>query len=663
MEFSQGPRRLVFSNLAQKSKPPLRDIQTPLLPGNIRIHSSSTPGLLHGVSYTAQFIQSITYPDTNNKQKPTNVTPALVSSKDFTVEGNPYFLDASIINSVYPPPGHSDYSNILPHVLFNDLQAPWSISMPDYKGMPQSWFGLLLFTEDELTLLDTTASPQITNINTTLTKDLKSLRTPTLAYNLTVSDLAALGSAPASGVASPVQATDTAPIQAIFLQGSTFAGLFSTYTIPSAQPKAGIYSADVSRYGYMSSVRTFNARGLANKNNEPEVKVSATVSPRTGPLDISQPTTVYAHLVSLPGVAESMQTDTSKVAALISLYSWSYTCLPPTSFALEQCFDVLANNIQPLRAPDPILSIHKAPTSTSDDWVRNKLLAGYNLIRYRVPTGEVIPALHRGLLTPVKNLQVDFPPSDNGSDLAVIDEMTGFLDLTYQMAWNLGRTLATSDRTFSAALMRLRTNVHNASLVDAKKQLDATLNLGFVDMPTTISQLVDSFKSIASRSVASAVTSIAQRWQKDALGTSKRDTLSFVNDAAQNVYKAILGTGISSFANSIANSTSLEARAVQVQAVNPIEIYNETNSPLSTDYAALLAWLMDRWFLQGLPMIHLIPDPSYVPKESIRTFFIDQSWFRVLADGVLSISDHFNEVSLTPLYESISYPNFSLIHE
>ena len=645
MEFSRGPRRLVFSNLAQENKPPLRAISAPLLPGNIRIHSSSVPGLLHGVSYTAQFTQAITYPDINNKQAPTNLTP-LVSSKDFTVEGNPYFLDSSLIDSVYPPPGHSDYSNVLPHVLFNDLQAPWSIQMPDYKGMPQPWIGLLLFTEDELTLLDTASKPQVTTINATLTKDLKSLRTPTLAYNLTIKDLSDLGSSSASGVASPVQATDTAPIQAIFLQGSTFAGLFSTYTIPSAQPKAGTYPADVSRYTYMSSVRTFNASGLANKNNEPEVKVSATVSPRTAPLEITQPTTVYAHLVSLPGVAENMQTDTSKVAALVSLYSWSYTCLPPTSFALEQCFDALARNIQPLRIPDSLLNIHKNSASTSDDWVRNKLLAGYNLIRYRVPTGEVIPALHRGLLTPIKTPQVEFPPSDSGTDLAIVDEATGFLDLTYQMAWSLGRTLATSDRTFSAALMRLRTNVHNESLADAKKQLDASLKLGFVDMPTTVSQLVDLFKSITSRTVASAVTSVAQRWQKDALGTSTRNTLSFVNAAAQNKYKAVLQTGISSFANAIQNNKNLQARSVHAQAVDPIEIYNETNSPLSTDYAALLAWLMDRWFLQGLPMINLIPDPAYVPKESIRTFFIDQSWFRVLADGVLSISDHFNEVCL-----------------
>ena len=49
-------------------------------------------------------------------------------------------------------------------------------------------------------------------------------------------------------------------------------------------------------------------------------------------------------------------------------------------------------------------------------------------------------ALNRGILSPTKLKTIKFPPSDFGSDLATVDEKTGILDCTYQLAWQLGRT-------------------------------------------------------------------------------------------------------------------------------------------------------------------------------------------------------------------------------
>lgn len=81
----------------------------------------------------------------------------------------------------------------------------------------------------------------------------------------------------------------------------------------------------------------------------------------------------------------------------------------------------------------------------------------------------------------------------------------------------------------------------------------------------------------------------------------------------------------------------------KVQSNNSVEMYNTTNSPLSVDYAALLAWIMDKWFLYDIPINNLIPDPAFIPKESIRTFYVDQNWFKVFVDGALSICHHFND--------------------
>ena len=73
------------------------------------------------------------------------------------------------------------------------------------------------------------------------------------------------------------------------------------------------------------------------------------------------------------------------------------------------------------------------------------------------------------------------------------------------------------------------------------------------------------------------------------------------------------------------------------------DCFNELNCPMSSDYAKILEWCMDAWFLQGIPMHYIIPDPAFVPKETIRTFYVDQNWFKVFFDGALSVTEHFTE--------------------
>ena len=84
-------------------------------------------------------------------------------------------------------------------------------------------------------------------------------------------------------------------------------------------------------------------------------------------------------------------------------------------------------------------------------------------------------------------------------------------------------------------------------------------------------------------------------------------------------------------------STSVPAR------VPPLEGYNELNTPQSPDFAIVLSWCMDKFFLHALPPHFLIPDGNFVPKETITTFFIDQDWFRCFLDGAFSMGEHFTD--------------------
>ena len=605
-------------------------------PGNINLDNFSVPGLITGSTYTAKFTQNITYPGGST---------SLESKKTFVAAGSPLSLDPSLVNSVYPPAGHSDYWNVLPHVLFNDEKTPWMLqgTAQDTVTNPTPWLALLVFTEEELT----PTGDQLIAINKTLNIPSDSRpsldRTPTMSYNLQKQDLLTLDAM----VCQPVSATSppaSTALQVIFVQPALYAGLFATYNGGSDVDKTKT-NPDLTRYKYMSHVRQFNTSGMTNLDASSPSQLAATVCPRTGPILTagSSPKTAYAHLVSLAGVSgnSKMQFNSNKPAALVSLYSWSFTYLPPAAFSVKKALETLGTNVQPLRNPDAALvdvNANAPSSSPADTWVKKKMLSGYTIIRYRTPTGETTLALLRGFLTAVKFDAFDFPPSDWGSDLAVVDEQTGFFDLTFQLAWELGRTSAIGDRTLSAALARLRKDVHNQALENAKDTLDDT----FLKGPPTLKRFTGVTGSLQKR-ITLNNSFVSQRWASGPTGEPKTQTLSFQNGDVKGQYKVELQNGISGFAQVVPPSQMSSAPEDNIEDDSGAPLYDETAPPQSSDYATLFEWIFDKWYFQGIPFSNLIPDPRFIPKESIRTFFIDQNWFKVFVDGVLSISEHFDE--------------------
>jgi hypothetical protein len=192
------------------------------------------------------------------------------------------------------------------------------------------------------------------------------------------------------------------------------------------------------------------------------------------------PTTHIVHLVSLEHIDATltnpksafMKTDNSDRVGLVSLYSWTYTCIPG-SVSFKQTMTELANSAQPLRPPKEVLAELQSGAS---DKVKlalfGRLNAGYTVARWRTATGEQSVALNRGPLTPLPTQ--DVPTSamlvaDNrrlwpavsmhGKDFQVLDRVTGIMDTTYSGAWSCGKLMAISDSVFNAALMRLRSSI------------------------------------------------------------------------------------------------------------------------------------------------------------------------------------------------------------
>lgn len=531
--------------------------------------------------------------------------------------------------------------DVLPHVLFKNPQVPllFPVDPVASPSQPTPWLALLVFTEDELIL----QGDQVTSINQALGVQLAGFtplpQTSTLAYNFAVKDLVALSKTITQPIPYNIEsAVDPSPVQAIVLQPSLFAGLFARYPLGQAKPDNANKVPDLARYRFMSHVRTFNTGGLSNHVGEQIATRSTIVCPRTGPFDIKAPVTAHAHLVSLAGISSNMQFSADKPAALISLHSWRFTYLPPSSYAVERVFQSLGQNVQPFRSPDASLSQTSTSNRDSDSWVRDRVAAGYALVKYLTPNGEATIAMKRSVLSPIRPQAIDFPPSDYGSDLAIVDEKTGLLDLTFQIAWELGRISAISDRTVSASLARLRQVIHSKALESAKDGLDST----FVPAPALMPQLINTTSVLRSRIQTFDDQFFSQRWDASSRGTPTRELLDFQTPAVQSAYRSVLASGPASHIVGAVpgQQTDLES---SVEAKSSEEIYNETNVAQSTDWATLLAWIQDHLFLGGIPMHNIIPDPAFIPKESIRTFHVDPSWFKAFTDGALSIADRFDE--------------------
>jgi hypothetical protein len=72
--------------------------------------------------------------------------------------------------------------------------------------------------------------------------------------------------------------------------------------------------------------------------------------------------------------------------------------------------------------------------------------------------------------------------------------------------------------------------------------------------------------------------------------------------------------------------------------------YNYHNIPNNTDYAVIQEWVLDRLHMAGIPAHYLLPDPSHIPPESLRFFHIDRNWLDAMVDGALSLANHLADV-------------------
>jgi hypothetical protein len=643
----------------------------PLPPGEQKLNSFWAPGLEAGPQRIISVKQSI---------RADGQQLDLEADQAFYVDAPQFSLPDGSIHSTYPPSGYSDDHRILPHVVLTDPHLPWErlgspkagtnkalkaqmkmsalratetgVKSSDVPRNRVPWLVILAFAQDELRLPPEDLNSIFRGTSEGVIKPVK--QSSTMTVNMSIADLWKLTSdvtTPVSAALGPASMKDSRG-DFIFVPPDLFTSFFSTFDDRGNRVRGS--GPDTSQYRYLSHVRKINGSGMALAGVEDTAVFSIVVGNRSGPLDNVTPTTMCAHLVSIEGV-EAMQypSQNHRYVALCSLHSWNYTVLPPNTLNVPDAFESLGRTLNVLRAPDEIITPLKTSNDKIQQLVGRRLNDGYSLVTYRTQTGEATVALYRGPFTPtyVPTLENLTQCSTSGLDLQILDRQIGIMDITYSVAWQVGRTMALGDQSFVAALGRVRSLVHEAAakqvkigaIKDVKDTAFRTRGDLLEDLSFMVKGLADVHISTRSSDPLESESGpegepgrgqrrrpifkhggAKKRWFHKRLRRRDRPTLSFSSPVLEDKYPAAALKSVRRLASSRSGAP-----------------YDETNDPESSDWMTVLSWLVDRMFLAGVPAHCLLPDPTYLPEESLRFFHIDKNWVDALIDGALSLGNHF----------------------
>ncbi|KAF7590762.1 hypothetical protein BBP40_002377 [Aspergillus hancockii] len=619
----------------------LKDKRPGLDPGEEQLFSFYVPGLQAG-DHSIQVDQHIEA-DGKTKDVPT-------STHHFNVIAPRFALPEGAIDSFYPPQGHSDRSETVPNVVFTDPTLPWErvaswqseqVHPSDFDRVRVPWLAVLLFTEDELHL----SPPDLAEVlKKTGAKD---ARQDTTTFSVRMLAKEASNSAMLQRASTAIAFDDgidddAATTNAIFLQSSLFNALFTKYC-SNGQPDASQNRGHVLHHRFLAHLRHIHLDGTAAAavTDEDDHAYSVVVGHRTGPLDIDRPTTVVAHLVNIEHVeAMSFPVDQDFVA-MSSLHAWEYTCLPPSSLNIADAFAHLGQTLGVLRptlAADDVTALKNG--GAVGERVKYRIKDGFSMLRYRTQTGEITAAFTRSpfTATTVKFPQ-ETPPwpasSTTGTKLQILDQQLNLMDLTYSVAWNLGKTLGLAHPEFASALSRVRKQIFdigtNAAQTAVIKARAAKLGVPspYKTTEELLCTLVDTIQKVGTLPERSrfhqTADGMVRRWYRPELppldlSYKGPEISAIIDDKFRDAAKII--------------AASVEDATVP---------YNEYNTPVSPDWMIVLHWVLDRYYLVDVPPHYLITDPSHVPAESLRFFNIDHCWVEALIDGGLSLANHLDQ--------------------
>lgn len=497
----------------------------------------------------------------------------------YEIRAAQFVLNPASVHALYPPDGASGlYTHILPHITFNRAVLPWERQLQGFKLSQRApWMALLLFAPGEL-VDDPEATGQVTN--------------------RTVADL--------------LRPEDPSTIGPDVSDPGTDVGLCRTIDVEADVFHAIVPREEELRYtAHMRDVHT-----AAQLREDGEVFTEGRYAVLAANRFPRQPGPYVVHLVSLEGYLGRLEPDSlpdCERVRLCSLWSWSFTNDPAGSLNPSE---LLTNLVTPglgedggnreqlaLRLPAP-----DGPDSTTEQHhVRERLHHGYSPVPYRTLSGEQTFAWYRGPFTPLTAPELPEPvtegPYTTADHALIYDSQYGLFDVSYAVAWTLGRTIALADPDYSGEVISARRELAN---------LTATLGALSTD------QTRAAYDPMAPAGSA-ALSALASPGFAAGLLRALREPLATSAPPAPMARRARMGVRAL-----LADARTRAMLATVAQARTP----------------SMPEWLERLGLLRGVPFNHLVPDPQMLPAESMRAFRIDKDWIRALIRGACEVGAH-----------------------
>ncbi len=391
-----------------------------LLAGQIQFYDRYEPPLAAG-DYTATVTQEVSY----GGQATGAVTQA------FHVVAPQVALEPGDLHAVYPPPNSAGtFEHTLPHIVLSRQTLPW-----DRPGVAPSatgrspWVALLVFQDDP-------ANPELPS---------KPGADGDRAVQTTSGQLVQSDGSVQTPVGLMLEDPDRA-CRAIEVPADVFGRI-----APACE--------DLEWLAHARQVNTADKEVLGLKEEGWFSLVIANRLPKPGLRHI-------VHLVSLEGLGAFLPcggkpSPLAKPVRLATLASWSFYCQDSGGNfdALMANMAAAPGGVELLRVPQPAQANVDANSQAAQ-----AIAAGYVPLSYATRQGEETVVWYRGPLNPVLAQRAARDGFDAAENALMYDPVLGMFDVSYAVAWQIGRLLALSDGSFARALLDWRRKGHQ--LVD-----------------------------------------------------------------------------------------------------------------------------------------------------------------------------------------------------
>jgi hypothetical protein len=602
----------------------MTDDCTSLGAGDIRFYDNYVPTLGVG-DYLLNVTQQI-------NPKNTSIDECYAASQVFSVTGPRYTLPASDIFSVFPPANVLGiFDQFLPNVVLTQRELPWerNVFSSAAPATQTPWLALLLFVEGEqIGGQPALLPPQVAG------------STPSGTMTVTIPAASFYNPPAGTGILWPA-------LEAEWYETSDYLQNTLCNVIDVSPQAFTTLMPSVEDLRYLAHARQVDPSAKdsdvlkVNGDGWYSVVVGNRL-PDAPPGGCGQPgQRNIVHLVSLEGLTQyvsgtALPSGTTRVR-MISLQSWTFTCLPE----LGESFPALMNGLLTDQQGNPKPTALMLPVGPPDTGVQAAQYAyqaiqrGYVPLEYQTRLGERTFAWYRGPFLPVPVAEFLTPEQQGTDDPAgwapfgtasaamIYDKGYGVFDASYGAAWETGRLLALADGSFGPELLDWERNGHALIdlILERKSQIAALAKFDPTNPNAATEQsLLDLIQPYAMTDafMAYLVTELSGQ-----LTPQLENPQTAPPDAPFPPFPPL--------PTPVANPQTI------ADLLTEPDVQAAVRSVGGQELDAIVDWLARLYLLIGVPTDALIPNPALLPPESVRFFYVDPNWLGTLVEGALSI--------------------------